>query len=86
MTSQALEYEGKIEQLEESLEGLGKSRKAVTYSTVQILKSNFITLQCLFPYGLLYKIPRLQRLTVMIIQPELSRTVVLYCTSLRTCV
>jgi hypothetical protein len=25
MTSQALEYEGKIEQLEESLEGLGKS-------------------------------------------------------------
>jgi hypothetical protein len=31
MTSQALEYEGKIEQLEESLEGLGKSWKAVPY-------------------------------------------------------
>jgi hypothetical protein len=29
MTSQALEYEGKIEQLEESLEGLGKSWKTV---------------------------------------------------------
>jgi hypothetical protein len=29
MTSQALEYESKIEQLEESLEGLGKSWKII---------------------------------------------------------
>jgi hypothetical protein len=40
MTSQALEYEGKIEQLEESLEGLGKSCKIVP-NLGTVLKSNY---------------------------------------------
>jgi len=50
MTSQALEYEGKIEQLEESLEGLGKSSVKLNKHLVKALDPDQAFRQHTDPY------------------------------------